>query len=60
MPRSGGTVSLMKPKNFPARKLRRQLRAEKLGEQSDNSVLQLAEARRHRSKKNRNKDNIYG
>lgn len=44
----------MKPKNFPARKLRRQLRALR-GELGFDMSEELAEARRVRTKKDRRK-----
>ena len=43
----------MKPKNFPARKLIRQLKAQKKDINSDESKSLIEEARRIRTKKNR-------
>lgn len=45
----------MKPKNFPARKLRRQLRAQGIDLNSEEAKQKLAEARGVRTKKNRGK-----
>ena len=45
----------MKPMNFPARKLKRQLKAANVDLESHEANVQLEEARKIRTKKNRSK-----